>query len=273
MNIRPLARKSLKLSVLPVLAAFVFGAATVDAATSEIEGVWSFNGGSVAIQAGPNGTFQGTVVTPTKFATCDHPAGEVMWTSMSQQSDGSYWGFHRWFIGSCEPDPNLGPTAWRVLKNSTGASYLKVCFSHPGTSQPTIAANGTCAGATYGAVESALIGALPTSHPSATNSLTLPSNLKCISHRSFKIHLRDPKNDPLKKVVITLKGHRTVVVRQGNTFVSTINLKGLPRGSFNIRISATTVLGHHFSSTRTYHTCTSKLKPKKAKKTKRRSKH
>src|SRR6202007_3412327 len=54
-------------------------------AVQNIEGVWSFNGGRVAIQAQAGGTFSGTVVAPTKFAQCPHPIGEQMWTDISQQ--------------------------------------------------------------------------------------------------------------------------------------------------------------------------------------------
>ena len=33
-------------------------------------------------------------------------------------------------------------------------------------------------------------------------------------HTSLKIKLNDPKNDPLEKVLVTLRGHPTVVVRR-----------------------------------------------------------
>src|ERR1700689_1456437 len=65
---------------------------------SPIEEVWSFSGGQVAIQAQPGGTFVGTVVAPTSFAECTHPVGEPMWTDITPQPDGSYWGLHQWFF-------------------------------------------------------------------------------------------------------------------------------------------------------------------------------
>jgi hypothetical protein len=74
----------------------------------------------------------------------------------------------------------------------------------------------------------------------------------------FQIHLRNPKNDPFKEVVVSLGGHRITIVRHGTVFVSTISLKGLPRGRFTIKIRTTTVLGHHLSGSRTYHTCAKK---------------
>lgn len=249
-------------SPIVLLAVLAFsGSAT--AATNEIEGVWSFNGGSVGIQALSNGTFQGTVVAPTQFDECAHPVGQVMWTNMRPQADGSFWGYHQWYHGAnCEEDPVLGRTAWRVLETSSGARVLKVCFNNPGgESQPTIAANGKEANVTYGCVNSALIAGLPTSHASASKYVILPSDRLCLSRRSFQIHLHDPKNDPLKKVIITLRGHSTVIVRRGHTLASTINLRGLPRGTFTVKIRVTTILGHHLSSSRTYHTC--KPKPKR----------
>ncbi|HTA34559.1 MAG TPA: hypothetical protein VK721_14160 [Solirubrobacteraceae bacterium] len=230
-------------------------------ATSSIEGVWSFNGGQIAIQPEGDGKFEGIVVVPTKFAECTHVVGEQIWTEITQQPDGSYWGLHQWFLGPCERNPARGPTAWRVLQEPNGASYLKVCFSHPGTSQPTIAANGTAAGDTYGCDDSALTAALPGSSGTAADHerLTLPSAKKCLSLRVFKIHLLDPRYDPLKTVTITLKGRKITTSRKGKYIVATIDLKGLPRAAFTVKIHATTILGHHLSASRTYHTCVKKI--------------
>jgi hypothetical protein len=239
----------------------VLGATGIASASAapDIDGVWSFGGGKVAVQQLPNGTFGGTVVAATQFATCSHPVGEQMWTMIAAQPDGSYHGLHQWFNrgSQCTVDPQRGLTAWRVLQNSTGARYLRVCFSTPGDSQqPTIAADGTSAHTTYGCSDSALIAALPiNSGSSAFRYLTLPSNHVCLSRRAFKIHLHDPKNDPLKQVVVTIKGRRVALARRTKILTGVINLKGLPNGTFTIKIQATTFLGHHISSSRTYHTC------------------
>jgi hypothetical protein len=252
-------------------------------AASSIEGVWSFNGGQIAIQpsATANGTFMGTVVAATKFAECTHVVGEPIWTDITEQPDGSYWGLHQWFLGACERNPTRGPTAWRVLEEPGGAHYLRVCFSHPGTTQPTIAANGApkgpteyaAYGVTSGCYNSELIAALPVVKPGGSGGvagsierLTLPSAKKCLSLRLFKIHLADPQYDPLKTVIVTLKGRRIPTLRKGKYVVATINLKGLPKGSFTIKIHATTVLGHHLSASRTYHTCIAKIKKSTKKK-------
>jgi hypothetical protein len=239
-------------------------------AASGIEGVWSFNGGQIAIQPSLGGKFTGTVVVETKFAECTHPVGEPIWTAITPQSDGSYWGLHQWYFenSSCARNPALGQTAWRVLERAAGFHYLRVCLSSPGTtSQPTIAANGSDSGATYGCVNSALTAPLPTSSGVAGSKerLVLPNVKKCLSLRLFQVHLLDPKYDPLKKVSITIKGRKIATVRKGKYVVATIDLRGLPKGAFTVKIRATTILGHHLSASRTYHTCVQKIKKSRKK--------
>jgi hypothetical protein len=235
---------------------------------SPIEEVWSFNGGEVAIQPQAAGVFVGTVVAPTSFAQCTHPVGEQMWTDIRPQPDGSYWGLHQWYFetAECLHNPTLGPTAWRVLEAASGVHYLLVCFSSPGGPQPTIAANGAVANVTFGCRESMRIAPLPVQAAVASSAgvqsfrqaVSLPSTRACVSRRDFQIHLQDPNYDPLKEVVVTIGGRRVAVVKRGKVLAATIDLKGLPRGTFTLKIRATTVLGHHLYGSRTYHTCVKK---------------
>jgi hypothetical protein len=76
-------------------------------------------------------------------------------------------------------------------------------------------------------------------------------------------HLREPKYDPFKTVAVTIKGHRVATTRHGDYVVATIDLKGLPSGAFTVKIHVTTVLGHHLSGARTYHTCAKKAEKNK----------
>jgi hypothetical protein len=275
MDTRRPPRRLIGRLTLVIAAAMLLGVGVASAgATSPIEGVWSFGGGQIAVQPEGNGKFEGIVVSPTTFASCVHPDGQQIWKEMTAQSDGSYWGFHQWYKPSttagCVLDPTLGPTAWRVLEAADGSRSLRVCLSNPGTAQPTVAANGTCVGATYGGVSSALTAPLPVVSKEGVKkeSLSLPSAKKCLSARLFQIHLLDPKNDPLKKVSITIKGYKKKIAtaRKGKYIVATINLKGLPKGAFTVKIKATTVLGHTLSASRTYHTCKKKTKKKSHKK-------
>jgi hypothetical protein len=281
MNIRPLAHRALKPFPIALLAVFAFSGTAI-ATTNEIEGVWSFNGGSVAIQPLSDGTFQGTVVTPTTFATCEHPAEQVMWTDMRAQEDGSFWGLHQWYKGegaSCVEDPVLGPTAWRVLHESGGARYLEVCFSHPGTSQPKIAANGTATEDTFGCEKSSPLASLsevevPGKAGSGTAGITfsktvvLPNATACVSQTSLKIALKDPKYDPLTEVVVKLNGKKVADVKGIKRLKKGITLTKLPTDTYKVSVTATTVLKQHLTGSQTYKSCTKgsgmiKLKGKK----------
>jgi hypothetical protein len=233
-----------------------------DASSSaSIEGVWSFNGGQIAVKAVTGGTFEGTVVAETKFAECTHPVGQTIWSEMRLQPDGSYDGFHQWYFESpsCPLNPTLGPTAWRVLQAAGGAHFLRACLSSPGGSQPAIAADGTVSGATFGCVDSARVAPLPaTGTLSLRQVASLPGSKKCLSRRAFKIHVRNPVHDPFRTISITIGGHTIATQRQGRFSVATVNLRGVPRGAFTVRIRATTVLGRKLSGHRTYHTCVQK---------------
>jgi hypothetical protein len=233
--------------------------------TASIESVWAFNGGQVAVVRRPNGSYAGLIDASTTFARCSHPVGEQMWSEIRLQPDGSYWGLHQWFFESegCQTNPTLGPSAWRVMTAANGSHFLRVCFSQPGTSQPTIAPDGRSEHVTYSCFESTLLAPVPTQSPPSSRAgveafaqaVGLPSNRKCVSRRVFRIHLHNPPFDPIKEAVVRLRGRRVAVVRRSRRFASTIDLRGLPRGRFTIAVHLTTVLGHHLSGSRTYHTC------------------
>ncbi len=259
MRIHSIARRSLRLAPAVVLAALAFDGGAAAAEPNTIEGVWSFNGGAVAISPLADGTFQGIVETETKFGECAHPAGQVMWTGIKQQSDGSFWGYHQWYdknnaSNECTMDPNLGPTAWRVLSNSAGAHYLEVCFSHPGTSQPKIAADGTATEDTFGCVNSNLIAPLPTVVP--TNTVTLPPSGLCTRQKSLTIKLRDPKYDRLVEVLVKINGKKVADVKGIKRLEKGVKLKSLPTtATYKVSVLATTILKQHLSGSQTYRNC------------------
>jgi hypothetical protein len=264
--------RSLLLAATAAVALLLALAVASASASSSIEGVWAFESGQIAIES-QNGKLEGVVVQQTKFKECVHQVEQHIWTELTPQPDGSYWGKHQWYFEGCEINPELGRAAFRVLEGSDGSKYLLVCLSYPGSSepQPTIAANGTSEHATYGCIKSTLTSSLPTTSTSTTTTktageverLSLPSAKKCLSARLFNIHLTEPKYDPFKTVVVTVKGRKVKTVRHGSYVVATINLKNFKKGKFTVAIHVTTVLGHHLSSTRTYHTCAKKAKHSK----------
>lgn len=233
-------------------------------AASPVEGVWSFNGGRIAIQQSTQpGLFTGTVVAPTTFSLCTHPVGEEIWTQMAKQPDGSYWGFHQWFFetSECVRNPALGQSAWRVLQNAQGR-YLRACFSEPGSGlQPTISPDGLVADATYGCVDSSLISAVPdVSSTPLSRYVSFPGNKGCTGRRVLGIHIRDPKNDPIKTIAVTVSGggvsRKAKVKRVKGGAIATVNLGGFPADSVSVKVRLVTVLGQHLSGSRRYRRCT-----------------
>jgi hypothetical protein len=229
--------------------------ATIAKASSGIEGVWSFNGGAVDVIKQPNGTFSGFVTKPIKFAKCEHPLEEQMWIEMRAQPDGSYWGEHHWYFENCEPNPTYGPTVWRVLQNPSGGSFLRVCFSSPGSNlQPTIAPDGTSANVNHPpCIDSQLIA--PLSNGAKEKPLTLPSGKVCVRQHTLKISLTNPKYDPLKQVVVWVNGKKVLTVHGAPKLKHSIRLTHLPNGGYTVKVVATTLLDHRLTGSRKYKSC------------------
>lgn len=243
-------------------------------AAGPIEGVWSFNGGAVDVVGQPDGSFLGIVSVQTKFADCFHAVNESMWTGIRLQPDGSYWGSHQWYFEptadspGCTPNPVHGPTAWRVLQNSRGESFLRVCFSSPGSiSQPTIAPDGSSANVTYDCADSAAIGALPgvsgnegaapakEGELSFEKSVTLPKAKQCVRSGALKISLHNAKYDPFKELQVKVNGKRVLDVRGTKKLKKAIVVKHLPKGAYTIKVVAVTVLDQRLSGSRVYRSC------------------
>jgi hypothetical protein len=256
--------RKLRSYVLPLLLGLssLWATASVARANPAIEGVWSFNGGRIAIQGAQPGVFTGTVVAPTTFSLCTHPVGEDIWTAMVHQADGSYWGLHQWFFESseCTRNPALGQSAWRVFQNAQGR-YLRACFSEPGSGlQPTITPDGMVADATYGCADSALVSAVPdVSSVHLARYASFPSSKSCLRRQTLRILIHDPKNDPIKTIVVTLSGggdsRRARVRREKGGAVAIVNLAGFQANSVNVRVQLTTVLGQHLSGSHRYRRC------------------
>jgi hypothetical protein len=262
---------ALRRTLLLAGAVFAASVAAASAAQPAIEGVWSFDGGTVIIAPDSNGQLTGTVVSPTTFGVCPHPAGQTIWTDLKPTGDGSYTGYHQWYHSSaegCGPIPHLGPTAFRVLTLSDDATVLKVCFNEPGSSgPPTIAADGSASNVNYGCTESDPVAGTPTEPPIFADTIVLPPSTAatspasgqgtkpCVSLREFRIHIREPKNDPFVRLTIFLGKRVFKVFRHGQEITAVIDLRGLPRNSYTVTIRATTAAGYHIKGSRHYRTC------------------
>jgi hypothetical protein len=100
---------------------------------------------------------------------------------------------------------------------------------------------------------------LASSSPAAVaQALGLPAARTCVSRRNFTIRVREPRGVRLRSARVTV-GRRTVnAVRRRGRLVATVDLRGLPRGRFTVRIVATTVSRRTLTGTRRYRTCAPK---------------
>jgi hypothetical protein len=85
----------------------------------------------------------------------------------------------------------------------------------------------------------------------------LGNGKQCVSMRRFIAHPRAPKGVKLVSVEVQINGKRASLGQliKGAT---TINLRGLPKGTFKVALIATSSKGQTFEDVRTFHTCVPK---------------
>lgn len=91
-------------------------------------------------------------------------------------------------------------------------------------------------------------------------AVTLLSNRVCLSRRDFTIHVRQMKGLHYRRVSVVVNGRRVAVVR-GSRSSANVDLRGLPKGRYVVRITVTTSTGRRITEARAYHTCESKSLP------------
>ncbi len=243
------------LALCAALLAALVGAPAAAAAAEPIEGSWLYNGGEVLIEPTGPGTFKGTVVKPTQFANCLHPIGQRMWEIAGAGVD--YTGSHDYYFNStCAINPD-GQAAWKVVSTDPASFRLRFCSVPPGQGPPTFDAAGEPTGATIPCDE--LTRSLPPqAPPTFADIANLPkASKRCRSRRNFSIRLRAPKADPLVRATVAVNGKQVKVI-VGVRLRAPVNLRGLPKGRYVVKIVATTASGRAIQGTRRYRTCAPK---------------
>jgi hypothetical protein len=232
-------------------------------ASNPIEGLWSFSGGTVSVEPAGDGSFHGIVVKPTTFSECSHPQGEEIWTQIQPRPDGSFWGLHQWYFAhsGCEPNPEGGPTAFRLMPAAHGTSVLKVCFSQPGSgSQPKIKPDGTVTGATDGCTISGKVLRQATAAEAAKYILLPPSG--ACGGRTLRIRLRGTADERIVRVKVELRSgslrRRAKLARRADGIVASLNLHGLTSPSVLVKAQIDTSLGRVLKRKRRYRLCSSR---------------
>jgi|GEM_PF-1910285 len=99
--------------------------------------------------------------------------------------------------------------------------------------------------------------------PTFAALVTLASNRRCVSRRHFTIRLHQPRTGTRIASATVVLGGRRVATRRGRQVTSAIDLRGLPKGRFTVRITIVTTDHHTIKGSRTYRTCSAaKAAPK-----------
>jgi hypothetical protein len=227
--------------------------AGVAQAAEAIEGSWTFENGEVLVEPTGAGAFKGTVVKPTRFTACTHPVGQVMWSISG--SGTSYTGTHVWYHSDCGEDPG-GLSTWTITSTDPANFGVRFCTVNPGGGPPTFDPAGNPTGATRCHDLKRILPPQP--KPTFKSVVSLPQETrKCRSRRSFRIRLRAPKADPLVRATVDVNRRRVRVVA-GARLTAPVDLRGLPRGRYIVKIVATTASGRVLQGYRKYRTCARK---------------
>ena len=159
-----------------------------------------------------------------------------------------------------------GPTSW-FTAISTDTSAGTVNFA------PPIPPGGS----TYFSLEAPpnaaaiVVGTPTTTTPAGTTKVPpafgrngaiggLPSTHVCLSKRRFVIHIRRYRGISYTEAIVFLNHHQVGVVQShSGQFSAPINLRNLPAGTDQVKITVITTTGSIISGTRTYHTCRKRL--------------
>jgi hypothetical protein len=93
--------------------------------------------------------------------------------------------------------------------------------------------------------------------------LETPSNNRCVSRRFFRIKLR--KRYWPVVAAVTVRMPKVTRVLRRRPWGTIVDLRGLPKGKFKVRITALTTGSRTIRGTRTYRTCRGKLRGKRPK--------
>ena len=146
-----------------------------------------------------------------------------------------------------------------VPGNALDVFARRVPYDVGGTATPT--ATATPAPTTQPPAATPVPIATPVPTPAARKKPTLnavavlPSTRRCVSRRKFRIRLRHPPGARVKSAVVRVNGKR-VATRRGRRITAPVNLRGLPKGRFTVRITVKLADGRTVNGTRRYRTCT-----------------
>ena len=101
--------------------------------------------------------------------------------------------------------------------------------------------------------------ATPPLFGSSNAVVKLPTTRRCASRRHFKIHIRERAGFTIARATVSLNGKRVRTFKRTSfrcrKHAAMVDLRGLPKGKFTVRIVVTATDGRVLRGSRTYRTC------------------
>jgi hypothetical protein len=213
--------------------------------------------GCVPVPGSPAGTTCGTQSLACSFSP---PAGEpanyteagassaLPWSNGDRQN--GYEGPTSWFSGistdtsggTVNFSPAIPPGGSTYFSLEAPPSAAAIMVGTPTTTTPTVPKTPPAFGRN-GVIQG------------------LPSTRVCVSARHFTIHFRRYPGISYTEGIVFLNHRQVAVIRsRRGQFSARIDLRGLPPGTFPVKITVITTTGSIISGTRTYHTCRKRLR-------------
>lgn len=156
-------------------------------------------------------------------------------------------------IGTKQPFPNT-TRATESIDNGAGISWT---YSLPPGQSATFAHYTTFSPTGVTGPPRPPTSTTPQSAFGPNGVVETPSNRRCVSRRYFRI--RVPKRYWPTVVGVTVRMPKTTRVLRRKPWGTIVDLRGLPKGTFTVRITALTVTGKVIKGSRKYRTCRGKL--------------
>jgi hypothetical protein len=158
-----------------------------------------------------------------------------------------------------------------LIDNVSARNVSGGCASGAAVGAPKPAAPAPTPTPTPTAVPAPVAKPTPTPTPAATGTppafgkggvISLPSTKKCVSRRNFRIRIKEKPNFEIALATVFVDGKRIKTLRQkifGRPRVTAqVDLRGLPKGTFKVKIVLVATDGRVITGTRKYRTCVPK---------------
>jgi len=93
-------------------------------------------------------------------------------------------------------------------------------------------------------------------------ALGFPAAKVCQSKRAFKIRIKETKLIKIKSATLYLVGRKITTKRENGRLVGLVDLRGFAKGTFVLKINATSTTGVKLTGNRKYKTCAKRTQTK-----------